>query len=106
MDCGYASGLRVHCSPPYENGFGNIFTFSVGTVYPDSTGSMNCSHVSGQYLSVSGLPWDGSSSGHTKVMNAVEKLCDAIIAFPFKRPTSRVVAIIELSPRSNAVVVF
>ncbi|XP_057974717.1 DIS3-like exonuclease 2 isoform X2 [Malania oleifera] len=43
--------------------------------------------------------WNGS-------MNGLEKICAAVSSFPFKRPTGRVVSIIEKSPRRNAVVGF
>lgn len=45
-----------------------------------------------------------SSSGQIKVVNAVEKMCSLLNHFPSKRPTGRVVAIIENSPRRRAIV--
>ncbi|GAB4861373.1 hypothetical protein Ancab_036535 [Ancistrocladus abbreviatus] len=106
VDCGYACGIVGDFSSLHENGSRIDNTPSAGTVYPESSGAMNYSCFNGQYLSDPVTFQECSSSGHNKFMNAVEKLCDAIIAFPFKRPTGRVVAIIELSPRRDAVVGF
>ncbi|XP_023760396.1 DIS3-like exonuclease 2 [Lactuca sativa] len=41
-----------------------------------------------------------------EVVSLVEKLCTLITSFPSKRPTGRVVAIIETSPRRNSIVGF
>lgn len=55
----------------------------------------------------SGFGDESSSSGQNdEATYAIEALCDAISAFPSKRPTGRVVAIIEPSPRRNTVVGF
>jgi len=45
-----------------------------------------------------------SGSGHGEVMNAVEKMCLLVNSFPSKRPTGRVVAVIERSPRRECIV--
>ncbi|KAJ9567030.1 hypothetical protein OSB04_002996 [Centaurea solstitialis] len=47
-----------------------------------------------------------SSSERREVETAVEKLCTMVSSLPAKRPTGRVVAIIEKSPRRKAIVGF
>ncbi|XP_021660042.2 DIS3-like exonuclease 2 isoform X2 [Hevea brasiliensis] len=46
------------------------------------------------------------SSGQSEVMNGVDRLCAMINSYPLKRPTGRVVAIIERSLRRDAIVGF
>ncbi|PON59824.1 Nucleic acid-binding, OB-fold containing protein [Parasponia andersonii] len=48
----------------------------------------------------------GSSSGLNYTRNAVEKICAVISSYPSKRPTGKVLAVIERSPRRDAVVGF
>ncbi|GMH21832.1 hypothetical protein Nepgr_023675 [Nepenthes gracilis] len=76
VDCINASGRN--CSPLPEKGFSNMDG-------PFQEGCFNVLH---------------------KVLNSVEKLCEAMIAIPTGRPTGRVVAIIESSPRRDTVVGF
>lgn len=45
-----------------------------------------------------------SCSGQSQVVNPVEKMCLLVNSFPSKRPTGRVVAIIEKSPRREGIV--
>lgn len=45
-----------------------------------------------------------SGSGQSEVLNAVEKMCLLVNSFPSKRPTGRVVAVIERSPRRECLV--
>ncbi|CAK8537416.1 unnamed protein product [Lathyrus sativus] len=45
-----------------------------------------------------------SGSEQSEVMNAVEKMCMLVNSFPFKRPTGRVVAVFERSPRRDCIV--
>ncbi|KDP32771.1 hypothetical protein JCGZ_12063 [Jatropha curcas] len=47
-----------------------------------------------------------SSTGQNDVMNGVGRLCAMINSYPSKRPTGRVVAIVERSPRRDAIVGF
>ncbi|KAJ4962696.1 hypothetical protein NE237_022635 [Protea cynaroides] len=60
----------------------------------------------GHLSSASGLSKVGCSSELNEASNAVGKLCAMISSFPSKRPTGRVIAIIESSPRRDAVVGF
>lgn len=63
-------------------------------------------HMDGCHLSAIGASHVGSSSGMINVTNAIGTICDMISSFPLKRPTGRVVALIEKSPRRKAVVGF
>ncbi|KAK2429678.1 exosome complex exonuclease RRP44 protein A [Trifolium repens] len=47
---------------------------------------------------------NNSLSGQTEFMNAVEKMCLLVNSFPSKRPTGRVVAIIERSLRRECII--
>ncbi|GMH00270.1 hypothetical protein Nepgr_002109 [Nepenthes gracilis] len=95
------------CSPLCERGFSNMDSnFSDGTIYPESTGPMNYSNVDGHHPSVLGSFQEAYPDGMNVVINSVEKLREAVISFPSRRPIGRVVAIIELSPRRDAVVGF
>ncbi|CAK7347018.1 unnamed protein product [Dovyalis caffra] len=46
------------------------------------------------------------STGKNEVLNGVQRMCATISSYPSKRPTGRVVAIIEKSPRRDAIVGF
>nr|DAD39572.1 TPA_asm: hypothetical protein HUJ06_013895 [Nelumbo nucifera] len=46
------------------------------------------------------------SLSKNELLNSIEKICALISSFPSKRPTGRVVAILEKSPRRDAVVGF
>uniref|UniRef100_A0A7C9EB15 DIS3-like exonuclease 2 n=1 Tax=Opuntia streptacantha TaxID=393608 RepID=A0A7C9EB15_OPUST len=90
-----------------ENGFYDMgSTLSDGTVCQEVTGKMNSIHVNGHHHS--GIdPLHGNWSCTEKiVMGSVEKLCQAVVSFPSKRPTGRVVAILEPSARRSSVVGF
>ncbi|KAI3920033.1 hypothetical protein MKW98_001289 [Papaver atlanticum] len=43
---------------------------------------------------------------HKEISDAIEKICGMVKAYPFKRPTGRVVAIVNRSPRRDSVVGF
>lgn len=85
------SGL-VHvsnCSPVVENGSG-----------------MNYTYVNGHHCAGIDPSGEGFRRGETGVLNSVEKLCHSVVSSPSKRPTGRVVAIIEPSLRRNSVMGF
>lgn len=88
-----------------ENGFYDMgSTLSNGTLCQEVTRKMNSIHVNGHHHS--GVdPLHGNCTEKI-VMGSVEKLCQAVGSFPSKRPTGRVVAIIEPSARRNSVVGF
>ncbi|KAF3958824.1 hypothetical protein CMV_016306 [Castanea mollissima] len=46
----------------------------------------------------------GSFNGQSEVVKAVSRICSLISTFPSKRPTGRIVSIIERSPRRDAIV--
>ncbi|XP_027330539.1 DIS3-like exonuclease 2 isoform X2 [Abrus precatorius] len=45
-----------------------------------------------------------SCGGQSEVVSAVENMCSLVNSFPYKRPTARVVAIIERSPHREGIV--
>ncbi|CAI8585464.1 unnamed protein product [Vicia faba] len=85
-------------------------------IYEDS----NTTQASPNHLSLIGLtgrdsnnrlPCDESASSkinsgseQSEVMNAVENMCLLVNSFPSKRPTGRVVAVLERSPRRECIV--
>ncbi|RDX66090.1 DIS3-like exonuclease 2, partial [Mucuna pruriens] len=85
-------------------------------VYEDNTsqGSTNnhldllgmASHdsINGHHCAVPDSSKINSCSGQSEVVNAVEKMCLLVNSFPSKRPTGRVVAIIERSPHQEGIV--
>nr|XP_027191147.1 DIS3-like exonuclease 2 isoform X2 [Cicer arietinum] len=84
-------------------------------IYEDNTAQGLANHLSLVALagcdSNNGLHFEGSASlkinsggGQSEVMNVVKQLCLLVNSFPSKRPTGRVVAIIERSPRRECIV--
>lgn len=62
--------------------------------------------VNGHLSSTECMHGGSSSEQQNQVIDGVGKLCANITAFPWKRPTGRVVGIIERSPRRAAIVGF
>lgn len=83
------SGFRAvtNCSPVEENGCGSNYI------------NVNGHCRSGLEFSGEGCPLE-----ENEVLNSVEKLYHVVVSNPYKRPTGRVVAIIEPSLRRDAVV--
>lgn len=114
VDVAYECANGRNCSLIEDKGFGNVgFTTPIGAdVGLQLIGQ--CSSVSGHSYS----PANGhcpsaldplqtvSSSDHNDIPNSVEKLCAMMSSFPSKRPTGRVVAIMERSPRRDTIVGF
>lgn len=63
-------------------------------------------HVDGCHCSTLDPSHVVSSTGLNYARNAIGKMCDLISSYPSKRPTGKVLAIIERSPRRDAVVGF
>ncbi|KAK2988844.1 hypothetical protein RJ640_020208 [Escallonia rubra] len=99
-DCSSVLPLSVdgfHCeSSAYLSQ--NVITENVGPAVCQHV-NRNCHHGYDASLA-------DCSSEQKEAVSAVEKLCATISLFPSKRPTGRVVAIIEMSPRRDAVVGF
>ncbi|KAK3019418.1 hypothetical protein RJ639_004575 [Escallonia herrerae] len=76
----------------------NVITENVGPTVSQHV-NRNCHHGYDASLA-------DCSSEQNEAVSAVEKLCATISLFPSKRPTGRVVAVIERSPRQDAVVGF
>ncbi|XP_065880514.1 DIS3-like exonuclease 2 isoform X2 [Euphorbia lathyris] len=62
--------------------------------------------VNGCHPSASDSSHCGSSTGQNEVENGVHRLCTMVRCYPSKRPTGMVVAIVETSPRRDAIVGF
>ncbi|XP_050905089.1 DIS3-like exonuclease 2 isoform X2 [Lathyrus oleraceus] len=58
----------------------------------------------GLHCDTSALLQIKSGSEQSEVMNAVERMCMLVNSFPSKRPTGRVVAVFERSPRRECIV--
>ncbi|KAL6984402.1 hypothetical protein U1Q18_017779, partial [Sarracenia purpurea var. burkii] len=109
---GYVNGRNS--SPFREKGFhyegGGLFGTNGGPELIEHNAAVSChssSTVNGHYCpsALDTLQID-CSSDLNDVAISVEKLCAITSSFPSKRPTGRVVAIIERSPRRDAVVGF
>lgn len=79
------------------------------TIYPHENvnrelGPTGNGHVNGNYQN--GPSRGGCFSEQTEVLTGLEKLCSIISSFPSKRPTGKVVAIIDKSPRRDSVIGF
>ncbi|KAJ1384391.1 Ribonuclease II/R, conserved site [Sesbania bispinosa] len=74
------------------------------TTHLDPLGLANCDSIDGHHCSASDFLKINSYSAQSEVINAVEKLSLLVNSFPSKRPTGRVVAVIERSPRREGIV--
>lgn len=88
---------RLHC---------NGGSFTGETSHSQDVGQVGSTCVNSHYPTVLDSSHVGSSCGIDGRVNAVENLCATISSFPSKRPTGRVVAIIEKSRRRDAIVGF
>ncbi|GAV84103.1 RNB domain-containing protein [Cephalotus follicularis] len=80
--------------------------FTTNITHLDLSGPENCKYVNGDHPSASDSSHAGCSSGQNELLNAVEMVSAMVSKFPSKRPTGKVVAIIERSPRRDAIVGF
>ncbi|KAH7567896.1 hypothetical protein ACOSP7_009869 [Xanthoceras sorbifolium] len=76
------------------------------TSHPERIEPAGYNFSNGHHPSTSDCPHIGPSNRLNEVMNSVERLSSMISLYPSKRPTGRVVAIIERSPRRDGVVGF
>ncbi|KAK7385223.1 hypothetical protein VNO78_30937 [Psophocarpus tetragonolobus] len=67
-------------------------------------GMANHGGINGHHCDAPDSLKSDSCIGQSGVVNAVEKLCLSVDSFPSKRPTGRVMAIIERSPRREGIV--
>nr|KYP44583.1 DIS3-like exonuclease 2 [Cajanus cajan] len=74
------------------------------TNHLDVHGMISHDSINGHHCAAPDSLKINSCSGHSEIVNAVEKLCLLVNSFPSKRPTGRVVAIIERSPRREGIV--
>ncbi|KAJ6352780.1 hypothetical protein OIU76_001906 [Salix suchowensis] len=75
-------------------------------VHDELNGPVGCNYANGYHQSSSDSSHVAPSKGQGEVLNAVGRMCLMISSYPSKRPTCRVVAIIEKSPRRDAIVGF
>ncbi|EXB44351.1 DIS3-like exonuclease 2 [Morus notabilis] len=95
------------CCLPAEKEFHSERNTSLDEpVQPESIGPSSCENMDGYHFPASGTSHVGSSSGMNHVRDAIGRMCAMISSFPSKRPTGRVLAVIEKSPRRKAVVGF
>lgn len=74
------------------------------TVHFDPIIPASCNTVDGNFPTASDSSHVYSSSGQNEVITPVGRMCALISSFPSKRPTGRIVAIIERSPHRDAIV--
>lgn len=115
VDAAYECVNGINCSLIEEKGFRNV-SFTPTGVDAGLRLIGQCTSVSGYSYSYS--PVNGHcpsaldplhtvrSSDRNDIPNSVEKLCAIMSLFPSKRPTGRVVAIMERSPRRDTIVGF
>ncbi|KAG2709074.1 hypothetical protein I3760_05G222300 [Carya illinoinensis] len=95
-----------HRSCPFpEKGFcyGDS-TFTGEAVHLDPIGPASCNLVDPYLAAASDLLHADFCSGQNELNTALGRMCALISSFPSKRPTGRIVAISEMSPRRDAVV--
>ncbi|KAJ6335646.1 hypothetical protein OIU78_012295 [Salix suchowensis] len=89
--------------------FGNSLVPQKGFHYDESTCASEVVHdnyVNGNHQSASESSHTAPSTGKDEVSNSVGRICAMLSSYPSKRPTGRVVAIIEKSPRRDVIVGF
>ncbi|XP_017430485.1 DIS3-like exonuclease 2 isoform X4 [Vigna angularis] len=74
------------------------------TNHLDLLGGANNGSINGHHHATPDSLKSNSCSGQVEVVNAVEKMCLLVNSVPSKRPTGRVVSIIERSPRREGIV--
>ncbi|KAL9315709.1 hypothetical protein ACSQ67_016710 [Phaseolus vulgaris] len=79
-------------------------TSQVSTNHLDLLGIANRDSINGHHYATPDSLRNNSCSGQSEVVNAVEKMCLLVNSVPSKRPTGRVVSIIERSPRREGIV--
>ncbi|KAJ6709400.1 DIS3-LIKE EXONUCLEASE 2 [Salix koriyanagi] len=89
--------------------FGNSLVPQKGFHNDESTCASEVVHdnyVNGNHQSASESSHTAPSTGKDEVSNSVGRICAMLSSYPSKRPTGRVVAIIEKSPRRDVIVGF
>ncbi|KAI7751824.1 hypothetical protein M8C21_020395 [Ambrosia artemisiifolia] len=86
--------------PPVEDSYVN------GSSHGEDVGQEVSRPASSSYVDENNHPAACSSGERREVVPLVEKLCAMMNSFPSKRPTGRVVGIIEMSPRRKSIVGF
>ncbi|KAJ0026325.1 hypothetical protein Pint_08219 [Pistacia integerrima] len=104
VDLGY-DHVNSNCTMLREKEFHYEDGSSPGeTSHPESLEPACYNYINGHHLAASDSTYIGSSSRQCDVLDAVERLSATISLNPLKRPTGRVLAIIESSPRRDCIV--
>jgi DIS3-like exonuclease 2 len=101
VDADYEYARYRSCPYPEKGSCFGDSTFVGETVHLEPTGPASCNLL---HPAASDSSHVGSSNGQNEVVNAVGRICGLISSFPSKRPTGRIVSIIERSPRRDAIV--
>ncbi|KAJ7965601.1 DIS3-like exonuclease 2 [Quillaja saponaria] len=104
VDDNHEDGHYRNCHTPEKGYYFEESTSQSETSGLNPTGLAIHNGLNGNHSSASNSLHISSCGGQNEVINALEKLCFVISTFPSKRPTGRVVAVIEKSPRRDAVV--
>lgn len=113
VDAAYECVNGINCSLIEEKGFRNVSFTPTGADAGlrligqcTSVSDYSYSPVNGHCPSALDPLHTVRSSDRNDIPNSVEKLCAIMSSFPSKRPTGRVVAIMERSPRRDTIVGF
>ncbi|XP_075648491.1 DIS3-like exonuclease 2 [Castanea sativa] len=101
VDVDYECARYRSCPYPEKGSCYGEGTFVGETVHLEPTGPASCNLV---HPAASDSSHVGSFNGQSEVVKAVSRICSLISTFPSKRPTGRIVSIIERSPRRDAIV--
>lgn len=107
VDADFESSRCGNCSSPLENAVCNRSGQSFGEVSnPEEKVPVENDCVNGHNLTASEPSIVGCSSEMNDALHATERLSVTVNSFPSKRPTGRVVAILEGSPRRDTITGF
>nr|GLL44330.1 DIS3-like exonuclease 2 isoform X1 [Ipomoea trifida] len=107
VDSDYGYITSQNQDPPSENGgCCKNDNYKGESLYPEKIGQINNVNANGHCFSMPDPIEAGCVNGKGEFLTAAEKLSITVNSFPSKRPTGRVVAIHEASPRRDKIVGF
>jgi len=104
MDCKYAD--FGNSLVPHKGFYYGYSSCAGEDVHDELNGPVGYNYANGNHQSPSDSSHVAHSMGQSEVLNGVGRMCSMISSYPSKRPTCRVVAIIEKSPRRDAIIGF
>uniref|UniRef100_A0A3N7GG35 DIS3-like exonuclease 2 n=1 Tax=Populus trichocarpa TaxID=3694 RepID=A0A3N7GG35_POPTR len=104
MDCKYAD--FGNSLVPHKGFYYGYSSCAGEDVHDELNGPVGYNYANGYHQSPSDSSHVAHSMGQSEVLNGVGRMCSMISSYPSKRPTCRVVAIIEKSPRRDAIIGF